>query len=94
MTTDFRLVTDASEGHANKFTIGRASHRFSQRRLANAWRADKTQNRPFYLADSLLDCEVFKNAIFHLVEAEMIFVKNTAARFKSCLTLLRLPKER
>src|SRR5215472_3507825 len=39
-------------------------------------RPDQTQNRPRQLVGALLDCEVLDDALFDLVEAEMIGIED------------------
>src|ERR1700674_863814 len=47
MTTNLRFVTDAAQRKAHKLSASRAGNRFSQTRLADSRRADKTENRAF-----------------------------------------------
>ncbi len=76
MTANFSLIAYAAERHPDKLAAGRLGDRHSQRRLADARRADEAEDRAFGILDQLADGEEFKNALLDLLQPVVIFVQN------------------
>ena len=76
MSSNLGFVTHAAQRQAHKLSARSASDRFSQTRLANSRRADKTENRAARVLHQLTHGKVFENAVLDLVQTEMVFVEN------------------
>ena len=84
MSADLRLVTDAAERNADELPVHCPRDRLPKRRLADARRADETQNRPLdpraraLLPLQLLHRQVLDDALFDLIEIVVILVEHRA----------------
>ncbi len=72
MAADFRLVAHAAKRHAHKLAPRRPGDRLSERGIPHAGRADEAKDRAGELVGALLDGKIFDDALFDLVEAEMV----------------------
>jgi len=77
----------AAEREAHEGAAGRPRDRPSERRLADAGRADQAQDRPGQLVGALLDREVFDDPLLDLVETVMIIVENLLGKVEVLLDL-------
>src|SRR5687768_3696827 len=75
MAADLGFVMDSAKSEPDEFTPSRPGDRFAERRFANAWRADETEDRPFRILDQLSNGEKLKNAFLDLVETVVVLVK-------------------
>ena len=74
-----RLVVHASERNVYELAPHRARDGFSERRFADARRADEADDlRAHILASAFLDGEKFKDALFYVFKAIVVFVKDLA----------------
>src|SRR5690606_41695899 len=80
MTTNFGLVTYATQGHTHKFPVGCVGNGLSQGGFTHTRRANQTQHRAPNLLHALLHGEVFKNAFFYFIKAVMVSVENVLDR--------------
>ena len=76
MAADFGLVAHAAERHADELAAGRARDRLAERSLADARRSDQAEDRSLQLADEGLDRQILEDALFHLIQAVMVFFKD------------------
>src|SRR5262249_42171674 len=76
MAADLGFIADAAERHAHELAAGRAGHGLAERSLANTWRTDQTEDRPLHLTNQGLNGQVLQNALFDLLEAEVVFLEN------------------
>ena len=82
MAANLGLVAHAAQRHAHKLTVDRAGNRLPQRGLAHAGRADQAQNRRLELVHALLHGQILDNALFHLVQAKVVFVEHGFSVFQ------------
>ena len=80
MSADLRLVADAAQGRAHELPARRARHGACQRRLADARRADETENGRMLLLRKLMDGEIFEDALLDLLEPVVILVQDVFRR--------------
>src|SRR5512143_2814190 len=90
VAADLRLVPDAAQRNAHEFPAKRPSYGLSERRLAHARRADKTENRPFHLLLELAYREVLQNSLFYFFEVVMVFLEHLVRRLEVKVVLGRL----
>jgi len=76
VAADFRLVPHAAQRDADELAAQRPGDGPRDRRLADARRPDKAQDRPLQAVDQLLHGEVFKHALLRLLEAVMVLVQH------------------
>src|SRR5439155_15675166 len=76
VAADLGLVAHAAQGHPDEVAPGRPRHRFAERRLADARRADQAQDRALHFLHALLDGEVFEDAFLDLFQPEMVGVQD------------------
>ena len=67
MTTDFRFITDTAQGHSYKLAIGGASDGLAQGSFPYPRGAHEAQDGAFDLIDPLLNREILKDPLLHLV---------------------------
>src|SRR5207248_9497194 len=79
VAANFRFVVNAAQAHANELATGRFGDALAERRLADAGRADKTQDRTLALRVQLAHRKIFEDAPLHLVEAEVVVVQHAAS---------------
>src|SRR5450631_1211413 len=89
VTADLRLVAHAAERDADEFAPQRARDRSSQRGLADAGRADQTEDGPLLVALELADREILEDALFDLLEVVVVGVEDVARRLDVELVLGR-----
>src|SRR5207248_8900187 len=63
----------------NELPAGRFGDALAERRLADAGRADKTQDRTLALRIQLAHRKILEDAPLHLVEAEVVVVQHIAS---------------
>ena len=80
VAADFALVTYAAQRHAHKLAPDGPRNGLGQRRLAHARRPHKAQHRPAQAFGQLADGQVFQNAFFGFVQAEVVLVQNFLGR--------------
>ena len=76
MPANLRLVADAAERDAHELPGHRPRNRLSERRLADAGRADEAENRPLHVAFELSYGQVLDDALLDLVEVVVILVEH------------------
>ena len=76
MAADLGLVAHAAERHAHELAPECAGDRAAERRLADAWRPDETQNGAFHALDQRQHADVVEDAILHFLEAVVILVED------------------
>ena len=76
MTADFGLVTHAAEGHSNELSSKRLRNGPGERRLADARRADKAENRALHGRVQLSNREVLEDAVLGLLEPRVVGVEH------------------
>ena len=75
MTSNLRLVVQATERDATKLATESLSYRLTQRGLTNSWRAIEAEDGGLQVALELNYSEVLQEALLDLLEAEVILVK-------------------
>jgi hypothetical protein len=88
VAADLGLVMDAAERDADELPFHRPGDRLAERGLADARRADETQDRRLALGGELAHGEILDDAPLDLVEAEMVLVED-APRLLEVDRLLR-----
>ena len=76
VAADLRFVAHAAQRHPHEIAAGRLRDRLAERRLADARRPDKAENRTAHLLHAVLHREIFEDAILHLLKAVMIVVQH------------------
>src|SRR5207344_3607121 len=76
VTADLRLIVHAAEREAHEGAAGRPRDRLAERGLADAGRADQTQDWPGQLVGALLDGEIFDDALLDFLEPVTVVVEN------------------
>ena len=76
MAANFSFVAHAAQRRADKGAAGSSGDRLAERGLADARRADQTQNRAFNLVGTSLHGQIFENSLFNLVQPVMILLQN------------------
>src|SRR5205807_6413662 len=76
MAAQFGFVANAAQTQALKLTAHGAGNRSAQRGLADTGRADETQNRTLRVGTKFSNGEEFQDALLHVLETIVIFVKN------------------
>ena len=76
MALDFGLITHPAQGYAHKPSPGRPGNGPPKRCLSNARRTNQTEDRPLYIPDEMLHCQVLDDPLLYLIQAEMIFLKD------------------
>src|SRR3954466_3911050 len=89
MAPDLGLVANAPERNAHKLTAGRLGDRLSERRLADARRANKAEDRASELVGPALHRQVLDDAVLHLLQTVVVAVQN-ALRVREVVLHLRL----
>ena len=79
VATDFRFIVNAAQADADKLATGRFGDALAERRLADAGRTDKAQDRTLALRVQLAHREIFEDAPLHLVETEVVIIQNVAS---------------
>ncbi|MNP06263.1 hypothetical protein D3C76_982380 [compost metagenome] len=93
MTTNFRFITHATEGHSHEFAVGGMGNRLRQRGFTYTRRTDQAQHRATDFLHALLHGEVFKDTFLDLFEAVVIGVENVfCARQVQTYLALGLPR--
>ncbi|MNZ66090.1 hypothetical protein D3C78_843020 [compost metagenome] len=93
MTTNFRLVTHATEGHAHELAVGGMSNRLRQGRFTHPGRTDQAQHRTTNFLHALLHGEVFEDAFLDLFEAIVVGIQNVfCTRQVQAYLALSLPR--
>src|SRR5690554_4052937 len=82
VTTDFRFVTHATQGHAGVFPVGSLGNGLPQRGLAHTGRPYQAQYRPFDLLHPALHRQVLKDAFLDFIQAVVVPVENLARFFQ------------
>jgi len=72
MPADLRFVPHAAQGHAHELAIGGARHALPQGGLADARRSHQAEDRAAQILDPLLHGEILDDALFDLLQAEVI----------------------
>ncbi len=78
MAADLGLVADAADREPDELAAERVRDRMAERGLADAGRADETQDLARDLLPQLGDGEVLDDAVLHLLEVEMVGVEDLA----------------
>src|SRR3546814_12455801 len=76
MTTNFRFIAYATEGHAHEFAIGGMGNRLGQRCFTDPRRPHQAKYQPADFLHALLHGEVFENAFLDLFQTVMVGVEN------------------
>jgi len=76
MPANLGLIPYAAQRHAHEFAARRLRNGFAQRGLADARRADQTQDRALELVHAFLHGEIFDNPLFDFFKPVMIGVEN------------------
>ena len=76
MTADFGFVVHAAQGDTDVFPAQRPCYALAQGGLTHAGRAPQTQDGRTHVPLQFQDCQVFDDAVFHAVQAEMVFVQH------------------
>ena len=79
VATDFRFIVNAAQADADKLATGRFGDALAERRLADAGRTDKAQDRTLALRVQLAHREILEDASLHLVEAEVVIIQDVAS---------------
>ncbi len=78
MSAHFRLVPNAAEGNMYELSVERLRNGFAQRRLANARRPDKTENRTLGLVRKLAHCKILEYPVLDLFKPIVVLVQDLA----------------
>ena len=89
VSANFRFVAHAAERLAHEFAARRLGDALAERGLADARRADETQDRPLQLARARLHREVFDDPVLDLLEPVMVGIEHLL-RFADVLLDLAL----
>ena len=81
VAADIRLVAHAAERQPRDLAVHRLGDRQRDRRLADARRADETQNLPLRLGVELAHGDELQNALLDLLQAVVVAVENLARGF-------------
>ena len=76
MAADFGLVAHATERHAHEFPVGGFGDALAQRSLADARRADQTENRALHFLDTGLYRQIFQDAVLDLFQTVVVFIEH------------------
>src|SRR5262249_7792757 len=76
MTADLSLVAHAAERNAYELAPHGVRDRPAERRLADAWRTDKTEDRSFTLRLQFEHSQVLQNAFLDLVQVVVIAIQD------------------
>ena len=76
MAADLRLITHATQCHANKFSIRRPRDRLTKRCLSHARRTNEAKNWRLNFFDTLLHGEVFQDSFLDLVQSVVIVLEH------------------
>ena len=90
MAANLGLITDATERHTHKLTVGGPGDRLAERGLTDPGWAHQTENRGLDLIDPLLNREILQNAFLHLVKPIVLFFENLLSIFKVIVNLALL----
>ena len=82
MAADLRFIAHAAQADADELAPQRAGDRLAQRGLADARRADETEDRALHLFFQLSDGEILENAFFDFFEVVVIFVEDLVRGFE------------
>jgi hypothetical protein len=80
MTADLRFVVHAAEADAHKLAVHGARDRLTERRLADAGRSDKAEDRRLAVWRELAHSEIFDDPALDLVQPEVILVEDASRR--------------
>ena len=78
VTADLRLVAHAADRQPRELALERAGDRLAERGLADAGRADETEDLPRRVAAQLRDGEELDDPRLHLLEVEVVRVEHRA----------------
>ena len=78
MTANLGFVPHATKRHANEFASHRAGNRATQRRLSNAGRANKTQDRTTRVSAELANAQELEDALLDFVQVRVVGVEDRA----------------
>ncbi len=93
MTTNFSLVTHATQCHTHEFAIGRVGYGLGQGSFTHTRWTHQTQHRTTNFLHALLHGEVFEDAFLDLVQTVVVGIKNRfGARKIQTHLALRLPR--
>src|SRR5262249_7947330 len=81
MAANLSFIANATQRDANKLATRGVSDGHGERSLADAWRADKTENGAFRIFDELAHGQEFEDAFFNLFEAIVLFVEDLFGSF-------------
>ena len=76
VTTDLRLVTHPTQGHAHILAAGGLGDGLAQGSLAHPGRPDQAEDGALKLVHTRLHCQVFEDAILDLVQAIVIRIQH------------------
>ena len=76
MAFDLGLIAHAADGKPVKLPIQRARNALADARLADAGRADQTDDTPLHAAGQFADADEFKDPLFDIFETVMILFEN------------------
>src|SRR5262249_25950616 len=76
VAANFRLVVYAAEAQAGKLAPGGTRDALPQRGLADAWRTNKTEDRPLSLRRQLAHREILQNAPLDLGKTVVILIED------------------
>jgi len=91
VAADLGLVAHAADGHAHELATQRVGDRLPERRLADAGRADETEDRPREVVLELGDREVLDDPLLDLLEIEVVVVERLAGCGQVEVVLRGLP---
>ena len=77
---NFRLVVHAAQAESLEAAANRTRDRMSQRRLADAGRADETEDRRVATRVEFHHRQMFENPLLDVVQAVMVFVEHPQCR--------------
>src|SRR5206468_4622229 len=76
VTTDFRFIAHPAETDPDKFATERVGNRLAEARLADAGRAEKTEDRPVPLRVQFAHRQIFDQPLFYFFEIVMIAIED------------------
>src|SRR5688572_32279920 len=95
MSADLGFVAHAAQREPYEFPAGGAGNRHAQRSLADAGRANETQDRSLGFLDQLAYSQELENAFFYLFETIVVFVQDLFRQFDVAnLARLLFPRQR
>ena len=75
VSANLRLVVQATERYATKFAAESRCDRLTERCLTHSRRAIQTENWRFEVTLQLDDCQMFQNALFDLIQTEVVGIQ-------------------